>query len=333
MKSTKKSKIIGIGSYLPEKILTNKDLEKMVETSDEWITSRTGIEERRIAKENEYCSDIGAKAAEKALQDADMSIKEIDCIIVATISPDYLFPNTACLIQKKLEANTVACFDIQAACSGFIYGLSIAKSYIDTGLYKNVLLIAAEKLSSLVNYKDRSTCILFGDGAAACIVSQKERKGFAIESLVMGADGEQADLLILPAGGSRNPASHKTVDENKHYLQMSGGKVFKHAVRRMQQAAEESIKKAGLKESDINWLIPHQANIRIIEAIAKRFPHLPEERIYKDVVRKFGNTSASSVGISLEKLLHARKIHVNDRVLLSAFGAGFTWGATVLRYE
>ncbi len=333
MKNTKKSKIIGIGSYLPERILTNKDLEKMVETSDEWITTRTGIEERRIAREDEYCSDIGAEAAKKALQDANMSIDEIDCIIVATISPDYLFPSTASLIQKKLKANTVACFDIQAACSGFIYGLSIAKSYVDTGLCKNVLLIAAEKLSSLVNYKDRSTCILFGDGAAACIVSQKEQKGFAIESLVMGADGEQADLLILPAGGSRIPASHKTVDENMHYLQMSGGEVFKHAVRRMQQAAVESIEKAGLQESDIDWLIPHQANIRIIEAIAKRFSHLPEERIYKDVVRKFGNTSASSVGISLEKLIHEGKVHLHDRVLLSAFGAGFTWGATVLRYE
>jgi 3-oxoacyl-[acyl-carrier-protein] synthase-3 len=333
MKNTKKSKIIGIGSYLPEKILTNKDLEKMVETSDEWIKSRTGIEERRIAKEDEYCSDIGAEAAKKALRDANMSIDEIDCIIVATISPDYLFPSTACLVQKKLKANTVASFDIQAACSGFIYGLSIAKSYVDTGLYKNVLLIAAEKLSSLVNYKDRSTCILFGDGAAACIVSQKQQKGFAIESLVMGSDGEQSDLLILPAGGSRKPASHKTVDENMHFLQMSGGEVFKHAVRRMQQAAAESIEKAGLKESDIDWLIPHQANIRIIEAIAKRFSHLPEERIYKDVVRKFGNTSASSVGISLEQLIHEGKIHVNDRVLLSAFGAGFTWAATVLHYE
>lgn len=326
-----KAKIIGTGSYLPERILTNSDLEQMVETSDEWIVSRTGMKERRIAREDEFTSDMGAAAARAAVKDAGLELDAIDFILVATLSPDYMFPSTACLIQQKLGARKAGAMDIQAACTGYLYALSVAKGFIESGLYKNVLVIAAEKLSSITNYKDRSTCVLFGDGAGACVVS-REGEGLAIESIQLGADGEQAELLVLPAGGSRKPASKETVEAGEHYIRMAGNEVFKHAVRRMEAACKECLDAAGVSEMEISWLIPHQANLRIIDAIARRFEHLPSERIFK-TVQKYGNTSASSVGIALDELLKEHDVKKQERILLTAFGSGLTWGAAVLRSE
>lgn len=325
-----KAKIIGLGSYVPKKVLTNKDFEKIVDTTDEWITTRTGIKERRIADVNEFTSDMGYFAALEALKDANITAKDIDFILVATLSPDYLFPSTACLIQNKLGADNIPALDIQAACSGFIYALSLAKALVENKVYKNILIVASEKLSSVTNYKDRSTCILFGDAAAACVVSL-ENKGLEIENIYLGSDGSVADLLIQPGGGSRLPASHESVDQGKHFIQMNGRELFKHAVRRMQQAVEHCLKEANIKEEEISWLIPHQANERIIEAIAKRFTNLSKEKVFTEVLRKFGNTSSSSIGLALDQLKKQNKFKDNEIVVLTAFGAGLTWGAAILK--
>lgn len=329
MKTSAKARIIGTGCYLPERILSNQDLEKMVETSDEWIVSRTGMKERRIARSDEFTSDMGYAASLRALEAAQIPAEEIDLILVATLTPDFVFPSTACLLQARLKAVNAAAIDIQAACTGYIYALSQAKAYIDSGLYKNILIVASEKLSSIVNYKDRNTCVLFGDGASACIVSSRG-KGLVIQDVRLGADGELAELLILPAGGSRNPATCDTVASELHYLKMEGKEVFKHAVRRMESASKQCLDCAGLTESDISWLIPHQANMRIIEAIAKRFA-VPTERVYL-TIHKYGNTSASSVGIALDELLREKGVKDGENILLTAFGAGLTWGASVLTW-
>ncbi len=326
-----KAKIIGIGSYLPKKILSNHDLEKIVDTSDEWIVTRTGIKERRIA-EDEFTSTMAVKAARKAIQNAGLTVDEIDFIIVSTLTPDYMFPSTACLIQSELGCKNAAGIDIQAACTGFLYGLSLANSLVKSGTYKNILLIASEKLSSIVDYEDRSTCVLFGDGASAAVVSSLNRNGLSVESICLGADGEQAELLILPAGGCREPASSKTIQEKKHFIQMAGNEVFKHAVRRMESASKECLDMAGMSEGDVSWLVPHQANKRIIDAIAKRFKHLAANRIF-ETVHKYGNTSASSVGIALDELMKEHTVKDGENILLTAFGSGFTWGASLLRYE
>lgn len=323
----RKARIIGTGSFLPEKVLTNADLEKMVETSDEWIVSRTGMRERRIAGPSEFTSTMGLEAARRALQEAKLPVEKIDLIIVATITPDYAFPSTAALIQRELHAFQAAAFDYQAACTGFLYGLSLAKGYVEAGMYKNILLIASEKLSSIVNYKDRNTCVLFGDGAAAAVISDSGA-GFAIREVCLGADGQLAELLIQPAGGCRAPASCETVAAEKHFISMEGKEVFKHAVRRMESAARECIEKAALKEEQINWLIPHQANERIIDAIAKRF-NISEAKVYK-TVHKYGNTSASACAIALDELLKEKTVSVGENMLLVAFGAGFTWGASII---
>lgn len=322
-----KARIIGTGSYLPERILSNHDLEKMVETSDEWIVTRTGMKERRIAGSEEFTSDMGAKAARKALESAGLAPAKVDLILLATCTPDYLFPNTAALIQCQIGASSAAAFDFQVACTGFIYGLSIAKAYVEAGLYQNVLLIASEKLSSFVNYKDRNTCVLFGDGAAAAVISNKG-PGLAITETCLGADGEVAALLTLPAGGCRQPASHETVAQDQHYIKMEGKEVFKHAVRRMESAAKECLDKAHLPEEAIDWMIPHQANERIIDAIAKRFS-ICDEKVYK-TIHKYGNTSSSTIAIALDELLHVKTVKEKENILLVAFGAGFTWGASLL---
>ncbi len=321
------ARLIGTGSYLPERVLSNQDLEQMVDTSDEWITTRTGIKERRIARADEFTSEMGVKAAQRALEAAGKSAQEIDLILVATLTPDFIFPSTAALIQRALGAPQAAAFDFQAACTGYLYGLSMAKSYIESGLYKNILLIASEKLSSITNYKDRNTCVLFGDGAAACVVSNSG-KGLIIQEACLGADGEVAELLILPAGGCRRPASMETVQNNEHYIVMEGKEVFKHAVRRMENAAKECLTKAGISEGAIGWLIPHQANERIIDAIAKRF-EIAEEKVFK-TVHKYGNTSASAIAIALDEFLKEKTVKEGENILLVAFGAGFTWGATLL---
>lgn len=327
----RKAKIIGTGSYLPEKVLTNHDLEKIVDTTDEWIVARTGMKERRIAEKDECASHMGVKAALLALSKAKVNVEEIDFIIVATLTPDYAFPSTACLIQSAIGAKRAAGVDIQAACTGFLYLLSMAKSFIESGLYKNVLVIATEKLSTITDYKDRSTCILFGDGAAACVISS-EGTGLEIENIQLGSDGDQADLILIPAGGSRKPASLESVTNSEHYIKMAGNEVFKHAVRRMEMACKDCLEGAGLSEKDVSWLIPHQANMRIIDAIAKRFEHLPAERIFK-TVQKYGNTSSSSVGIALDELLQRGPLQKGEKILLTAFGAGLTWGAGILGAE
>lgn len=324
-----KPRIVSTGSYLPEKILSNSDLEKLVETNDEWIVSRTGMKERRIAAAGEFPSDMGAKAAKQALDKVGMSVEEIDLILVASITPDYIFPSTACLIQAQLGAVNAAAFDIQAACSGYLYGITTAKSFVKSGAYRNILVIASEKLSTIVNYQDRGTCILFGDGASACIVSNKG-KGLFIRETCLGADGCLSDLLIQPAGGTRLPASAETVAARQHTIQMSGNEVFKHAVRRMEMAAKECLEKSGISENEISWMVPHQANIRIIEAVAKRF-EVPMEKVYV-TIHKYGNTSASSVGIALDELLQEKTLNHGENLVLVAFGAGFTWGAAALTY-
>lgn len=328
MKKIKCASIWGTGSYLPSKILTNSDLEQMVETSDEWIVTRTGIKERRIAGPEEYTSWMGAMAAEKAIVDAHISKGQIGCIIFATAAPDYIFPASGALAQAYLGIREVPSFDCMVACTGYLYGLSIAKAYVESGIYRCVLLIAADKLSSFVDYQDRNTCVLFGDGASACVVGEKREGTLEIVNINLGADGNLGDLLSLPAGGSREPASSQTVELKKHFISMEGKEVFKHAVRRMEQSAKACIQNAGLEEHDIDWLVPHQANERIIDAIAKRF-EVDESRVFKTLA-KYGNTAASSVGIALDELLHTQPIVPGDHLLLTAFGGGLSWGAVVL---
>lgn len=322
-----KARITGLGSYQPEKILSNLDLEKMVDTSDEWISSRTGMKERRIAAEDEASSDMGIKAAEKALCAAQISADEIDLILVATSTPDHLMPSTAAIVQSGIGAVNAAAFDLLAACTGFLYGLSTAKAYIESGMYRNVLLIASEKISSYIDYQDRTTCVLFGDGASAAVISA-EGTGFSIDSVCLGADGTLSNLIIIPGGGSRLPLTEKALQERQQYFRMSGKEVFRHAVRRMSSAAMESLEKAGLKEEQISWLVPHQANERIIDALAKKF-QIPLEKVGK-TVHKYGNTSASSVAMTLDELIAENEIQTGEHLLLVAFGSGLTWGASVI---
>lgn len=326
MKNKITARIIGMGSYLPSKVLNNQDFERMVETSDEWIVSRTGIKERRIA-EGEYTADLGTAAAQSALKNAKIPSDKVDLVLVATMTPDYISSSTAAIIQYRIGAGHAAAFDLQAACTGFLYALATAKAYIESGMYRTVLVVAAEKMSTYVDYKDRGTSILFGDGASAAVVAN-QGEGLAIDNVCLGADGEFVDLVIVPGGGVRHPASHETIDAGLHYFKMDGKEVFKHAVRRMSAAARESLGKAGLSESDISWLVPHQANMRIMDAIAKGFS-IPHENMYK-TVHKYGNTSASSVPIALDELMGQHEVKNGEHILLVAFGAGLTWGAAVL---
>lgn len=322
-----KARITGLGSYLPDRILTNQELEKMVETSDEWIVSRTGIKERRIANDDETPSFMGAQAAVKALEASGLDPQDIDMILVATMTPDYQTPSTGALIQAVLGAPKAAAIDLQAACSGYLYGLSMAKAYVDSEQYNNVLLVATEKLSSIIDYQDRNTCILFGDGASAAVISN-QGKGFLIDTVCLGADGTVADTMVIPAGGARCPFSSETLGRRDHYLKMEGKAVFKHAIRRMSAAIEECLIKAHLGVEQISWLVPHQANIRIIDALSE-YTHVPQERVFK-TVHKYGNTSASSVAIALDELNRSQNIKLGENLLLVAFGAGLTWGTCIL---
>jgi 3-oxoacyl-[acyl-carrier-protein] synthase-3 len=302
-------------------------LERLVETSDEWIVSRTGMRERRIAHESEFPSDMAAQAATRALQKAKISPDEIDLILVATMSPDYITPSTAVLLQRLIGAKNAAAFDIQAACSGFLYALSMAKAYIESGLYRTALVVATEKMSAFMDYTDRNTCVLFGDGAGAVVVTAKG-VGLAIDSVHLGADGEMAELIIVPGGAARHPTSAETLSNKLHYFQMAGKEVFRHAVRRMVSAAQTCLESLNLSDKDISWLVPHQANIRIIEAIRKSF-EIPDERVFK-TIHKYGNTSASSVPIALDELIRAHRLKAGEHILLTAFGGGLTWGASIL---
>lgn len=318
-----------VGAYVPEKVLTNADLEKMVDTTDEWITTRTGIQQRRIACEGEYTSDMAAKAARKAMERAGVTGDEIDLIIVATITPDMMFPSTACLVQQKIGARRAAAFDIEAACSGFIYALEIAQQFIASHTYNTVLVIGAEKLSSIIDWKDRNTCVLFGDGAGAAIL-QSRGDTHGLLTACMGADGSKGELLSMPAGGSRQPATIDSVNARLHYLRMDGKETFKSAVNAMYQAAQEALRRCEIDISQIKLVIPHQANRRIIDAVGDRLGARPDQIFVN--LHKFGNTSAASVAIALDEAVTAGLIQRGDLVLLVVFGAGLTWGAAVIQW-
>lgn len=325
----KRAKIIGTGSYLPQKILTNKDLEKMVNTSDEWITTRTGIKKRRINALDEATSDLGTKAALNAIKSAGINPKKIDLIINASFTPDFLLPSSACLIGKNLGLAGVPAFDLSAACSGFVYGLSVAEQFIISQKYKMILVISAESLSRVTNWKDRETCILFGDGAGAAILTISE-DGSGIISNYLGADGNYWDLLYIPAGGSRLPASKETVENNLHYMKMRGNEVFKIAVNSMIESAKKALSFANLESSEIDLLIPHQANIRIIQAVAKRLK-IPEDKVFVNI-SEYGNISGATISVGLDEAVKSKRIKSGNLVELVAFGGGFTWGATVIKW-
>lgn len=321
--------IAGIGCYVPERILSNYDLQQMVDTSDEWIRARTGIKERRIAPENENTSDLAVKAAQAAMADAGVKPEELELIIVATATPDMLFPATACLVQDRLGAKKAGAFDLEAGCTGFIYALSVASQFVAGGMMENVLVIGAETLSRLVNWQDRSTCVLFGDGAGAVVV----RPAFGesgILATVLGSEGSGGKYLSLPAGAARMPASHDTVERGLHFIHMNGREVFKFAVRVMGEAATKVLAKAGLEKSDIDLLIPHQANIRIIESAAKRL-RLSMEKVVVNV-DKYGNTSSASIPIALYEAVKRGRVKDGDNVLLVGFGAGLTWAAAAVKW-
>jgi 3-oxoacyl-[acyl-carrier-protein] synthase-3 len=321
--------IAGVGSYVPERVLTNADLEKMVSTTDEWITSRTGIKERRMAAADEYTSDLAAKAAARAMKMAGVTAEEIDLIIVATITPDMPFPSTACLVQQKLGAHRAAAFDLEAACSGFVYSLEIGQQFIMSRTYDTVLVIGAEKLSTIVDWQDRNTCVLFGDGAGAAILRNREG-AHGLLTAVMGADGRKCDLISMAAGGSRKPASNETVAGRLHYLRMEGKETFKNAVQAMQSAGEEVMRRCEIDISRIKCVIPHQANRRIIDAVGERLGVKPEQVFVN--LHKYGNTSAASVAIALDEAVHSGRIQKGDLILLVVFGAGLTWGAAVIEW-
>jgi 3-oxoacyl-[acyl-carrier-protein] synthase-3 len=321
--------IIGVGSYLPERIVTNADLALMVDTSDEWIISRTGIKERRLAAKDQYTSDLGAAAAKRALENAGILAEEIDLIIVATITPDMPFPSTACLIQQKIGARKAAAFDIEAACSGFIFGLEIGQQFIMSRTYNTVLVIGAEKLSTIIDWKDRNTCVLFGDGAGAAIL-QHRPDAHGLLTACMGSDGNKADLLSMPGGGSKCPATMESVHAKLHYLRMDGKETFKNAVNAMYVAAEEALRRCELEIGQIKCVIPHQANRRIIDAVADRLG-VTEQQLFVNLHR-YGNTSAASVAIALDEAVQEKRIERGDLVLLVVFGAGLTWGAAVIEW-
>ena len=329
MNDKKVISIIGTGSYVPEKIMTNQDLSNIMDTSDEWIYSRTGMRERRICEPNQSTSDLGAEAAKKALNDAKISASEVDLIIVATLSPDMFFPSTACFIQEKINANNAFCYDIGAACSGFLYALEVARVQLLESNSKTALVIGAEKMSMFLDWNDRSTSILFGDGAGAAIL-QKKNNGRGLLPAIMGSDGTLTNLLCTPGGGSSNPISHDMIDRKEHYIQMHGKEVFKHAVNRMGEAVTDVLKLNNISTDEIACFIPHQANIRIIDAISKRLG--VEDRMYSNI-EKYANTSSAALAIALDEAAHNSIIKKDDLVVLTAFGSGFTWGANILEWD
>jgi 3-oxoacyl-[acyl-carrier-protein] synthase-3 len=321
--------ITGVGAYVPERILTNAELEKLVDTSDEWITTRTGIKERHMAAKDEFTSDMAAKAAQRAMKMAGVTASQIDLIIVATITPDMPFPATACFVQQKIGAKRAAAFDLEAACSGFIYGLEIGQQFVMSRTYDTVLVIGAEKLSAITDWQDRNTCVLFGDGAGAAVLQNRENS-HGLLTAVMGADGGKANLLFMPAGGSRCPASKDSVDARMHFLRMEGKETFKNAVQAMCSAAQEVLRRCELDITRIKCVIPHQANRRIIDAVGNRLGATPEQMFIN--VHRYGNTSAASVAIALDEAVVSGKIQRGDLILLVVFGAGLTWGAAVIEW-
>jgi 3-oxoacyl-[acyl-carrier-protein] synthase-3 len=310
--------------------MTNEDWAKLVDTSDEWITTRTGMKERRFAGEDECTSDMGAEAARRAMQMAGIEPGDIDLILCATITPDRPWPNTACMIQKKIDAWNAGCVGMEAACTGFVYAVETARNYIMTGSVDTVLVVSAEKMSCLLDWNDRATSVLFGDGAGAAVLQAKGHPR-GIMGAVLGADGSLSDLLMQPAGGSLMPASEETVQQGLHYVKMAGRETFKHAVTRMADSAAKVVEQNGLTKDDITWLIPHQANMRIITAVAQRLK-IPLERFIVNI-EKYGNTSSATIPLALDEAVRDGRIKKGDVVLLVAFGGGLTWGAMVLEWD
>ncbi len=329
---TAKSVIIsGVGSFTPPKILSNDDLSRIVETSDEWIRTRTGIRERRIAEDDMTTSDMAAGAAREAIRDAGLEVDDIGLIVVATITPDMPFPNTACFVQKKLGMGKIPAFDIEAACSGFIYAMDIARGLMTVNNTRHALVIGAEKLSSITNWEDRTTCVLFGDGAGAVVLSQSEEENSGILNVLMGADGSETDILMVPGGGSASPLTVENIERSMHKIHMQGNQVFKHAVRVMCQSAIEVLEKSGLTAEDVSIVVPHQANNRIIEALAHRLD-IGMER-FKINLDRYGNTSAASIPIALDEAYRNGRIQSGDNVLMVAFGGGLTWASALIRWQ
>lgn len=322
--------ILGTGAYVPENRVSNNDMAKRVETSDEWIRTRTGIQARHFADSTQASSDLACEAAKRALDAADTSVESIDLLIVATMTPDMPFPSTACLVQSKLGLGKICAFDLQAACSGYVYALSVAQSMLLSGNYKRALIIGAEKTSSILDFEDRTTCVLFGDGASAAVLAPSSQPGIGILGATTGSDGSNPSLLQQPAGGSRIPASNASVAARQHYLKMNGKEIFKLAVRVMGQACVDILEQHHYTLDAVNLVIPHQANMRIIESLSKRLA-IPLTQFHNNL-DEYGNTSAASVGIALDEAYRSSKIRSGDLILLVAFGAGLTWGASLIKW-
>ena len=322
--------ILGTGFYVPEKIMTNADLEKIVETSDEWIVERTGIKERRIAGDNQPMSDLALRAAKAALADAGVAAEDLDLIIVATLTSDRIIPSTACMIQNLLGAKHAAAFDLSAACSGFAYAASVAAQFIETGAYKKALVIGAETLSKYINWEDRNTCVLFGDGAGAAVLGQVE-EGYGILSFDLGSDGSGGDAIQIPSSGSLMPVSKESIDQKLNLIHMNGRDVFKFAVKAMGKTVKNSLAKIDMPQEKIDWLVPHQANIRIIESAAKRLS-MPMDKVIVNI-HKYGNMSAACIPIALAEAAAAKRFKKGDIIALSGFGAGLTWASCIIRWS
>ncbi len=323
------ARITGTGSYAPKKVITNLDLEKLVDTSDEWITERTGIKERRIAEKGQTTSDLAYEAGKKALKAAGLGADELDLILVATMTPDMILPSMSCVLQEKLGARKAAAFDIYAACSGFIYGMSVADAFIRSGLYKNILLVGAEILSRFTDWEDRTTCILFGDGAGAVVIQRHAGKR-GILSTHLHSDGSLGDLIHVPGGGAQHPASHDTIRKRMHFIRMKGNETFKAAVRALEGVAQEALKHNKVKPEQIDYLVPHQANLRIIQAMAQRL-NMPMEKVVL-TLPKYGNTSAASIPMALDEAVRDNRIKKNHLLLFEAFGGGLTWASALVRW-
>jgi len=323
---------ISIGAYVPEKILDNKMLEEMVDTSDEWITKRTGIKTRHIAADNEYTSDLGAKACELAIERSGLAKEDIDLIVCATVTPDYFnMPSTACMISDKLGIHNVQAFDISAACSGFVYLLSIAKAFIESGMKKNVLIVGAEKFSSIVDYTDRGTCILFGDGAGAAVISATDDKSKAIIDVHASADGSYGDFLVTPSPGTVYPASQKVLDEGLNFVKMKGNETFKLAVKTLTKDVIDILEHNNIQSQDIKHFVPHQANYRIIKAVGDALKLTQEQVVL--TVGKYGNTSAASIPMALNDIYESGRLKQGDLMLLDTFGGGLTWASSLLTFQ
>lgn len=321
---------LGTGYYLPEKVLTNADLEKIVETSDEWITERTGIKERRLAEDDVPMSTLAQKAAERALEDAGVKAEDLDLIIVATLTSDRIIPSTACMLQTRLGATHAAAFDLSAACSGFVYAAMTASQFIKTGVYKKALVVGAETLSKYINWEDRNTCVLFGDGAGAAVLGQVE-DGYGILSFDLGSDGSGGDAIQIPSSGSLMPVSKESIDKRLNLIHMDGRETFKFAVKAMGRTVETSLKKIDMPKEQIDWLVPHQANIRIIQSAAKRLS-MPMEKVVVNI-HKYGNMSAACIPIALAEAAAEKRFKKGDIVALSGFGAGLTWASCIMRWS